>query len=63
MVVSTFLSLDGAMQAPGGPGEDPSGGFDQEGRSVNHRDDRMGQVMDGFMGTGTPCDLLLGRMT
>ena len=61
IVVSTFLSLDGVMQAPGGPGEDPDGGFDQEGWSVNYWDDRMGQVMGDFM--GKPFDLLLGRRT
>ncbi|HEV8634487.1 MAG TPA: dihydrofolate reductase family protein [Chloroflexota bacterium] len=61
IIVSTFLSLDGVMQAPGGPGEDPSGGFDQEGWSVNYWDDRMGQIMTEFM--GTPFDLLLGRKT
>jgi dihydrofolate reductase len=61
IVVSTFLSLDGVMQAPGGPGEDPAGGFDQEGWSVNYWDDRMGQIMTEFM--GTPFDLLLGRKT
>lgn len=61
IVVSTFLSLDGVMQAPGGPGEDPGGGFDQEGWSVNYWDERMGQIMTDFM--GTPFDLLLGRKT
>ncbi len=61
IVVSTFLSLDGVMQAPGGPGEDPSGGFDQEGWSVNYWDDRMGQIMTEYM--RTPFDLLLGRKT
>ncbi len=61
IIVSTFLSLDGVMQAPGGPGEDPSGGFDQEGWSVNYWDERMGQIMTDFM--GAPFDLLLGRKT
>ena len=61
IIVSTFLSLDGVMQAPGGPGEDPSGGFDQEGWSVNYWDDRMDQVMTEFL--GRPFDLLLGRKT
>ncbi len=62
IIVSTFLSLDGVMQAPGGPGEDPSGGFDQEGWSVNYWDERMGEVMTEFMGSA-PFDLLLGRKT
>jgi dihydrofolate reductase len=61
IIVSTFLSLDGVMQAPGGPAEDPSGGFAQGGWSVNYWDDRMGQTMAEFM--GTPFDLLLGRKT
>ncbi len=59
--VNTFLTLDGVMQAPGGPGEDPSGGFTHEGWSVNYWDDRMGQIMGEFM--SKPFDLLLGRTT
>ena len=61
IIVSTFLSLDGIMQAPGGPGEDDAGGFAHGGWSVNYWDDRMGQIMDEFM--GTRFDLLLGRKT
>ncbi len=61
IVVSTFLSLDGVMQAPGGPEEDEAGGFDQGGWSVNSWDDRLGEIMTEFM--GTPFDLLLGRKT
>jgi dihydrofolate reductase len=61
IIVSTFLSLDGVMQAPGGPGEDPSGGFTLEGWSVNYWDEMMGQVMGEAM--SKPFDLLLGRKT
>jgi dihydrofolate reductase len=61
LVVNTFVSLDGVMQAPGGAGEDPSGGFDLEGWSVNYWDDAMGQRMGEIM--GAPFDLLLGRTT
>jgi dihydrofolate reductase len=61
ILVNTFLSLDGVMQAPGGPGEDPSGGFELEGWSVNYWDTLMGQRMDETM--GKPFDLLLGRKT
>jgi dihydrofolate reductase len=61
LTVNTFVTLDGVMQAPGGPGEDPSGGFKHEGWSVNYWDDTMGQVMGQFM--GKPFDLLLGRKT
>ena len=59
LIVSTFLTLDGVMQAPGGPGEDDSGGFAYGGWSVNYWDDQMGQVMGDFM--STPFDLVLGR--
>jgi dihydrofolate reductase len=61
LIVSTFLSLDGVMQAPGGPGEDDSGGFAHGGWSVNYWDERMGQVMGEAM--STPFDLVLGRTT
>ena len=59
--VSTFLTLDGVMQAPGGPEEDRSGGFEHGGWSVGYWDDKMGEVMGAFM--GKPFDLLLGRKT
>ena len=61
LVVSTFLTLDGVMQAPGGPGEDPSGGFPVEGWSVGYWDDAMGEEMSKLM--GKPFDLVLGRKT
>ena len=61
LAVSTFMTLDGVMQAPGGPGEDPTGGFTHEGWSVNYWDDAMGQRMGELM--GKPFDLLLGRKT
>jgi dihydrofolate reductase len=61
IIVNTFLSLDGVMQAPGGPGEDPTGNFELEGWSVNYWDDLMGQQMDKTM--GHPFDLLIGRKT
>ena len=61
LIVSTFLSLDGVMQAPGGPDEDDSGGFAQGGWSVNYWDDRMDEVMGEVM--GVPFDLVLGRRT
>ena len=59
--INTFLTLDGVMQAPGGPDEDTSGGFTHGGWIVKYWDERMGQVMDGAM--GKPFDLLLGRRT
>jgi dihydrofolate reductase len=61
LIVSTFLTLDGVMQAPGGPEEDDSGGFAHGGWSVNYWDEQMGQVMGEAM--STPFDLLLGRKT
>ncbi|HLL07449.1 MAG TPA: dihydrofolate reductase family protein [Nocardioidaceae bacterium] len=61
LVVSTFLTLDGVMQAPGGPGEDDEGGFSYGGWSVNYWDDQMGQVMGDAM--SVPFDLVLGRKT
>jgi dihydrofolate reductase len=61
LVANTFVSLDGVMQAPGGPEEDPTGGFQHGGWSVPFWDDRMGQAMGEFM--GKPFDLVLGRKT
>lgn len=61
IIVSAFLTLDGVMQAPGGPGEDDADGFPHGGWSVNYWDDRMGEIMTAFM--GEPFDLLLGRKT
>ena len=61
VIVSTFLTLDGVMQAPGGPGEDDSDGFAHGGWSVNYWDEKMGEVMDAAM--SVPFDLLLGRKT
>ncbi len=55
------MTLDGVMQAPGGPKEDPTGGFKYGGWSVNYWDDTMGKIMDEVM--GKPFDLLLGRKT
>jgi dihydrofolate reductase len=61
LVVSTFLTLDGVMQAPGGPEEDPTGGFTHGGWSVGYWDEPMGERMGEVM--GGPFDLLLGRRT
>jgi len=61
LVVSTFLTLDGVMQAPGGPEEDDSGGFAHGGWSVNYFDEQVGRFMGETM--GAPFDLVLGRKT
>lgn len=61
LIVLTFVTLDGVMQAPGGPEEDPSGGFKYGGWSMPLFDDAVGQAMGEQM--GHPFDLLLGRKT
>jgi dihydrofolate reductase len=61
LIVLSFITLDGIMQAPGGPEEDPSGGFKYGGWSVGYFDDALGKVMAEQM--GHPYDLLLGRKT
>jgi dihydrofolate reductase len=61
IVILTFVSLDGVMQAPGGKGEDPSGGFDLEGWTVPYFDEVGGDEMAKQM--VQPFDLLLGRKT
>ena len=61
IIVLTFVSLDGVMQAPGGPTEDPSGGFQYGGWTVPYFDEFGGQVMTEQM--SKPFDLLLGRKT
>ena len=61
LIVSTFLTLDGVMQAPGGPGEDDDDGFAHGGWSVNHWDGQMADVMTEAM--RVPFDLVLGRKT
>jgi dihydrofolate reductase len=61
LVVNTFLTLDGVVQAPGGPEEDTSGGFTHGGWSVSYWDEQMGEVMAESM--STPFDLVLGRRT
>jgi dihydrofolate reductase len=61
LVVHTFLTLDGVMQAPGGPEEDPGGGFDHGGWSVGYWDDQIEGAMGEAM--SKPFDLVLGRRT
>jgi dihydrofolate reductase len=61
LVVLSFVSIDGVMQAPGGPEEDPSGGFTHGGWTVPYFDEFLGKVMDEQM--GKPFDLLLGHKT
>jgi dihydrofolate reductase len=61
IITTTFVTLDGVMQAPGGPDEDTSGGFAYGGWSFPHWDDMAGAVMDEFV--KLPFELLLGRKT
>jgi len=61
IIVLTFVTMDGVMQAPGGPTEDPSGGFTHGGWVVPYFDDFLGNIMGEQM--GKPFDLLLGRKT
>ena len=61
LIASTFVSLDGVMQAPGGPDEDPTGGFAFGGWTFHHWDDAMGRDMKGF--DGKDREIVLGRRT
>ncbi len=61
IIVLSFITLDGVMQAPGGPEEDTSGGFKYGGWTVPFFDEYSGRIMDKQL--GHPFDLLLGRKT
>lgn len=61
LIASTFASLDGIMQAPGGPEEDPTSGFALGGWSFNYWDDGMDTSASGF--DGKDRELVLGRRT
>jgi dihydrofolate reductase len=61
LIASTFASLDGIIQAPGGPEEDPSGGFGLGGWMAGFNDDSMDISAAGFDGKGR--EVLLGRRT
>lgn len=61
LIASTFVSLDGVMQAPGGPEEDPTGGFVLGGWTFNYWDEAMDPATAGF--DGQDRELVLGRRT
>ena len=60
IIVLSFITLDGVMQAPGGPKEDTSGGFKYGGWVAPYGDEVLGKVMEEQM---KPANLLLGRKT
>lgn len=60
ITVLSMITLDGVMQAPGGPEEDLFGGFEYGGWSAPFNDEESGKVMQKLM---QPSDLLLGRKT
>lgn len=61
LIASTFVSLDGIMQAPGGPEEDPTGGFNLGGWMFRYADASMDISASGF--DGKDRELVLGRRT
>jgi len=61
VITGAFVSLDGVMQAPGGPQEDPTGGFELGGWVVPYMDEVFGQAINEMF--GQPFSLLLGRKT
>ena len=61
LIVTAFMTLDGVVQAPGGPGEDEEGGFPYGGWTVPYFDEHLGETMGALM--GQPFDLVLGRKT
>jgi dihydrofolate reductase len=61
LIVMSFITLDNVMQAPGGPEEDPTGGFEHGGWMFGYSDDFLLNEM--IKQTSKPFDLLLGRKT
>ena len=61
IIGAAFMSLDGVIQAPGGPEEDPTGGFDLGGWLFSYFDEGVGERLDALF--TEPFDLLLGRRT
>lgn len=61
IIVTTFLSMDGVLQSPGGPEEDTTNGFKWGGWIAPHSDEQTMQSLSALM--QSPFDLLLGRRT
>lgn len=61
VIALEFMTLDGVIQAGGGPQEDTSGGFEYGGWQIPYNDEALGSVMKKQM--NLPFDLLLGRKT
>ena|SRR3989344_2208692 len=62
IITTTFVTLDGVMQAPGGQKEDTTGGFEYGGWQMSFpSDEMMNSMLGGFM--STPFELLLGKTT
>ncbi len=61
IITTTFVTLDGVMQAPGGPAEDTENGFKYGGWQYGMMDEMSGKLIDGYM--KLPFEMLLGRVT
>jgi dihydrofolate reductase len=62
IITTTFVTLDGVMQAPGGPEEDTTSGFRYGGWQMSFpHDEKLGSILNGFF--GIPFELLLGKTT
>lgn len=61
IITTTFVTMDGVMQAPGGPGEDTSGGFTHGGWQANVLDRSLGEAVNDLM--KPPFAMLLGHRT
>ena len=61
IITTTFVTMDGVMQAPGGPEEDPSGGFPYGGWQANVFDKSLGEALNELL--KPPFAMLLGRTT